>query len=321
MDALHSLSDALAQLAATARARLFHVPSSLGGRTALGFDGKYLLVPAVEASEAEELEILAPGGSGIKAQVRGFDTRRGLAVLELASPLPSTAWQAMEGLPALGSLVLAAAFPSPQGPEARLDAVRFAGGEGEEAYLQTDGPAFPGFSGGALVGPDGLLAGFIAVDRGGNRGWAMPAGQAKAAIASILERGFPGKAWLGVSTVPVDAPESFEALFGDDRRSALMVAGLETGGPAAKAGIMAGDILVSIGGQAVPDPANLRSALDAARPGRALPIGLIRGGARLELSATPSASPEGEGQGRHWGHGGRRDHGWGGMAWGFGRGR
>jgi S1-C subfamily serine protease len=313
MDTLQGLSDAIAQLAAQSRERLFHVPSPLGGRTAIGFDGKLLLVPAVEASEAEELDILAPGGSTARAVVRGFDAVRGFAVLELVQTIPSSAWKPMPGLPALGSLVLAAAYPSPQGPEARLDAVRFAGGEGDEAYIQTDGPAFPGFSGAALVAPDGLLAGFVAVDRPGNRGWALPASRAEALVAAILERGFPGRAWLGVSTVPVEAPEALAGAFGDGRKSALMVAGLEARGPAAVAGLMAGDILVSIGGLKVEDPGALRAALDAARPGKPLPVTLVRGGARMELSVTPSASREEgrRGRGHGWGHGGHGPRGWG----------
>ena len=84
MDDLHSLSDSISALARSAAARLFHVPSSLGGRTALGFDGKRLLVPAFDAEEGESLEILGPGGEKLSARVAGFDPKLSLAVLELA---------------------------------------------------------------------------------------------------------------------------------------------------------------------------------------------------------------------------------------------
>ena len=130
MDAFKSLSDSTSALAAAAGAKLFHVPSPLGGRTALGFDGKLLLVPASEASEGESLEILGPGGKKVDAKVKGFDPGLGLAVLELGQALPESSWKTAPGLPALGSLVLVAAYPSPEGPEVRLDSLRFAGGEG-----------------------------------------------------------------------------------------------------------------------------------------------------------------------------------------------
>jgi len=332
MDNLSSLSDSIAALAASAAARLFHVPSALGGRTALSFDGKRLLVPAFDAEEGETLEILGPGGKELSARVAGFDPRLSLAVLELGAELPSTAFVPMAGMPALGSLVVAVAFPSPQGPEARLDLIRFSGGEGDDAYIQTDGAHFPGFSGSALVAPDGKLAGFVAADRGGNRSWAIPASKAAELAVSIAERGFVGGAWLGLSTVPVEAPEPFAALFGDGRQEALMVAGLGPNGPAAAAGILAGDLLVSIDGKAVTSPEELRSVLDDAKPGAKLLLVLIRGGQRIEATVTGSGRPSGgRGDGMGWGGrggpwAGHHGHGhrfWrgGGMPWLFGPGR
>ncbi len=322
MDAFTSLSQSIAALGAAAAARLFHVPSPLGGRTALGFDGKILLVPAFEAAGGETLSILGPGGKELRATVKGFDARIGLAALELEEPLPATAWQVAEGPPALGSLLLTAAYPSPEGPELRLDLVRFVGGSGDEAYIQTDGASFPGFSGAALVAPDGKLAGFVASDRSGNRGWALPAARAAALAAKIAERGFPGRAWLGVSTVPVEAPRGYEALFGDGRKVALLVAGLEAGGPAAAAGILVGDLLVSVGGMTTASPGELRAALDTARPGEALAVKLLRSGAALSLEARPGRAPEEEGRrGRGRGHRAWPWGGCGGMPWGCGPGR
>jgi S1-C subfamily serine protease len=320
MDNLRSLSDSLADLAAEAAHKLFHVPSPIGGRTALGFDGRRLLVPAFEASEGESLEILAPGGKAVPAKVVGFEARLGLAVLELAEALPDTAWEAAKAAPRLGSLVLAAAYPSPQGPEARLDAVRFSGGEGEEAYIQTDGHRFPGFSGAALVDTEAKLAGFVLSDAQGNRGWAIPGARAAALAEEIAARGFPGRAWLGVSTLPIEAPAGYAERFGDGRESALIVAGLEGDGPAAKAGLLVGDLLVSIGGSPVADPAGLRAALDAAKPGTELRIVVLRGSEKKELVAVPASRKDedaGGGSERmrshgHWhGQGHGRGHGWG----------
>jgi S1-C subfamily serine protease len=324
MDALNSLSASVSALAASASAKVFHVPSPVGGRSAVSFDGSLLLVQAFDASEGEKLTVLAPGGAEVEASVVGFDARQGLAALRLVSPLPGTAWTALSPPPPLGSLLVVVAYPSPEGPEARLDVLRIAGGEGDQAYLQTAGSSFPGFSGAAMVEPGGALAGVVVSDRPGNRGWALPAARARELVAAIAERGFPGRAWLGISTVPVEAPDSFAELFGDDRESALVVAGLEEEGPAEAAGILVGDLLVSIGGVATPHPAALGEAIAAAKPGEALSIVVIRGGGRKELSATPKAV-----SGRGWrgprgpgGHGGRgHDHGRGPGSWRFGRGR
>ena len=322
MDSLKSLSDSVAALAAAASAKIFHVPSPMGGRTALGFDGKQLLVPAFEASKGETLAILAPGGTEVQATVTGFDPDLGLAVLELGNAIPESAWKAATGRPALGSLVLVAAFPSPEGPEVRLDALRLAGGEGDSAYLQTDGSPFPGFAGAALVDPEGALAGLLLEDRGGNHGWALPASRASALVAAIVSGMSSQKAWLGVSTVPIAAPPELAALFADGRASALLVAGVEADSPAAKAGIQVGDILASVGGRPLSDPADLMAALDAAKPGAELPILVLRSGEKKQLTAVPAARPRDggrseEGHGHH-GHG--HHHGGGPRGWWMGGG-
>jgi S1-C subfamily serine protease len=319
MDPLKSLSDSVAALASRAGAKLFHVPSSLGGRTALGFDGKLLLVPASEASEGESLSILAPGGKEVEAKVKGFDPELGLAVLELGQAMPETAWTPSPGLPALGSLVLVAAYPSPEGPEVRLDALRIAGGSGDDSYFQTDGSPFPGFAGSAVVDPEGSLAGFVLADRGGNRGWALPASRALALVAAIASGQTSTKAWLGVSTVPIAAPPELSGLFGDGRESALLVAGVEAGSPAAAAGIRVGDILASLGGRPLSEPADLLAALETAKPGAELPIVVLRSGEKKELSAIPEARSRAEGRhgGFHGHHGHHGHHG----PWWMGGGR
>jgi S1-C subfamily serine protease len=325
MDALKSLSDSLAQLASRAGAKLFHVPSPMGGRTALGFDGKLLLAPAFEAETGERLKLLAPGGAEVEAKVAGFDAELGLAALELEQALPETAWKAAPGLPLLGSLLLAAAYPSPEGPEVRLDVLRIAGGEGDEAYLQTDGAPFPGFAGAALVDTEGNLAGFVLEDRGGNRGWALPASRAAALVAAIASgKVASGGAWLGVSTVPIDPPKELAAAFGDGRSCALLVAGVEEGSPAAAAGLMAGDILVSLGGKPVPEPADLMAVLDEAKPGAELKVLVLRSGEKKELTAVPKARDRDTGgrghrHGHGHGHGRGWRMGWGGCGWTPGR--
>jgi S1-C subfamily serine protease len=276
----------------------------MGGRTALGFDGKLLLAPAFEASVGESLSILAPGGKEVEAKVAGFDPGLALAVLELSQPLPDSAWTAAQGLPALGALLLVAAYPSPEGPEVRLDALRFAGGKGEDEYLQTDGAPFPGFSGAALVDPEGSLAGFLLADRGGNRGWALPASRAASLVGAIVAGRTSSPAWLGISTVPIEAPPEMASAFGDDRSSALLVSGVEPGSPASTADLRVGDILVSLGDKMVAEPADLAAALASARVGADLAIVILRSGERKELVAVPTARSSSRAE-----HYGRPGHG------------
>ncbi|HUX38026.1 MAG TPA: S1C family serine protease [Rectinemataceae bacterium] len=287
-----TLSASISKLAAEAAGKLFHVPSSAGGRSALGFDGRRLLVPAFQAEKSEELEILAPGGSKVGAKVVGFDPALGLAVLELTQALPASAWTAAETMPALASLALSVAYPSEDGPEARLGLVRIAHGsvEGEDSYIQLDGASFPGFSGAAIVGAEGSLAGMIVADRSGNRGWALPAMRAKALVDAIVARGFPSRAWLGLSTLPVDLPESLREAAGGP--IGLLVTELAPKGPAQAAGLLPGDILVSAGGTRTEGPRSLRDALATSAEGERITLVILRGGLRMEIVALLAERPE-----------------------------
>lgn len=301
---LADLSASLAQLAAEASRRLFHVPSPLGGRSALSFDGSRLLVPAAAVDRDETVEVLGPGGARLSTKARGFDPRLGFAVLELDQPLPETAWKPGASMPALGSLALSLAFPSPEGPESALGGIRIARGapEAEDSYLQVDGPVFPGFAGGVLVGPEGELLGVIAAEGGGNRSWVLPALRARALVETLASRGFPPRAWLGLATLPLDVPTSLRKAAGG--AEALLVTELSEEGAAARAGLLPGDILLSLAGRRLESPESLRALLDEHRPGEELSLDLLRGGSPLELRLKLGEAPVNQGGGGHrapWG--------------------
>ncbi len=309
-----TLSASISALAAEASGRLFHVPSGAGGRSALGFDGRRLLVAAFQAEKSDELEILAPGGSKVGAKVVGFDPALGLAVLELDQALPASAWKAAATMPALASLALTVAYPSEDGPEARLGLVRIAHGpvDGEDSYIQLDGASFPGFSGAAIVGADGSLVGMIVSDRSGNRGWALPALRAKALIETIAARGFPSRAWLGLSPLPIELPDSLREAAGGP--TGLLVTELAPKGPAETGGLLPGDILLSAGGKRTDSPGALREALTEAIAGERIVLVLLRGGLRKEVGVLLAERPEAqeggsEGAHMHHHHGRHGHHG------------
>jgi len=290
---LSGFSASLAALAASAASKVFHVPSPAGGRSAIGFDGKRLLVPAIEADRGEEVTVIAPGGRLMTSKVVGFDPSAGFAVLELGETLAATAWTAASAMPALGSLALSVAHPSEDGPEARLGVVRIAHGAPSEdsAYIQVDGSSFPGFSGGAIVDVEGSMVGVIATDRGGNRGWALPALRAKALVDAIIAKGFPSAAWLGISTMPVDLPENLvKAAGGAD--SALLIVALEKDSPAFAAAIMPGDILLTVDGAAVDSLESLRKAIGRLAVGQTATLGLLRGGLRVDVETKAAERPD-----------------------------
>jgi S1-C subfamily serine protease len=92
--------------------------------------------------------------------------------------------------------------------------------------------------------------------------------------------------FLGVSSQPVLLPESLQTSAGVRQESALLVTGVATDGPAARSGLLVGDILVALDGQPIRRGEELAALLNAARVGRAVALQIVRGGAPLTLTAT-----------------------------------
>jgi S1-C subfamily serine protease len=138
--------------------------------------------------------------------------------------------------------------------------VRFVGGTTEwgrgvslEGFLQTDGGPFPGFTGAAVVDPAGSLVGFVTENRSGNGGFVVSAPDLARIVSVLLKSGTPKPAWLGVSTRPTGG-------------QGLVLLGIDSGSPADKAGWKTGDLLLSMAGEALQEPADLVRILASLEP-------------------------------------------------------
>lgn len=262
--------------------RLAHVGGpGVPGRTALVWADGVLVTLARQAREGESVPVVLPGGKAAEATVRAWDPRTGLVLLSVPG-LAAPAWN-LAGLPRAGALVLTVAFASPQGVEARLDLVRFVGGASDwargvslQALLQTDGGAFPGFTGGAVVDEQGSLVGFVAENRSGNGGFVIPSADLAAQVEKLLTSGTPRPAWLGVSTRPAGG-------------QGLSLVAVEPASPAEQAGWRAGDLLVLLSGTPLREPQDLVQVLAGLEPGSSVPARLLREGALIDLPVTPGA--------------------------------
>jgi Do/DeqQ family serine protease len=162
-------------------------------------------------------------------------------------------------------------------------------------YIQTDAAINPGNSGGALVDMDGDLIGvnsFIVSRSGGSAGvgFAIPA----AMVRRVVEAAAGGgnvlvRSWLGARTQPV-TPEIARSL-GLDTPQGALVADIWAGGPADRAGLKSGDIILSVNGRPTADPAAVSFAVGAARPGEVLSLGVQRGGGLITASLRAETPP------------------------------
>lgn len=276
---------------------------SLGSGFIISGDGEILTNNHVVA-DADEIIVTLADRRQLKAEVLGRDPASDLALLKIdASGLPTLEFGSSAELK-VGAWVLA--IGSPFGFEQTVTAGivsakrRALGSEQYVPYLQTDVAINPGNSGGPLFNLDGEVIGInsqIYSQTGGYMGlsFAVPADTAVAVISQLREFGKVRRGWLGVviQEVDRDLAESFKL----ERATGALVSRVEPGSPAAEAGLQAGDVILSVDGEAVLNSGALPPMVGQHAPGDRVKLGLIRDGKSLslkvtlrELDATPTAA-------------------------------
>jgi Do/DeqQ family serine protease len=162
-------------------------------------------------------------------------------------------------------------------------------------FIQTDAAINPGNSGGALVDMQGRLVGVntaIFSRSGGSQGigFAIPANMVRLVVDSALQGGSVRRPWLGASLGEV-TPEIANAV-GLDRASGALVSSVFDGGPAATAGLRAGDIIVSVDDREISDPNAFQYRFTTKGTAGQVTIEILRAGTRRKLSVALMTAPE-----------------------------
>ena len=157
--------------------------------------------------------------------------------------------------------------------------------------IQTDAALNPGNSGGPLVATNGDVIGInTAVIRGAQGiAFAVAANTARFVVSEIMRHGRVRRAFIGISADTVPLPRRAALAAGMATASALRVRGLERGGPAALAGIAAGDIIVSVDGSPVTGVDDLIRLLDGERIGKEVELRIVRSTATSTVVVRPAA--------------------------------
>ena len=273
--------------------------SSLGSGVIVSSNG-YILTNHHVVEAADEIEVALHDGKKLLAKVVGNDPETDLAVLRIdGENLPAMRFGSSEDL-RVGDVVLAIGNPFGVGQTVTSGIVSALGRTGLgintfENFIQTDAAINPGNSGGALIDAQGNLIGIntaIFSRSGGSIGigFAIPVSTAKMVLEQIVKTGSVTRGWIGVEVQEITTPiaESFNL---DDTRGAL-IAGVLRGGPADKAGVKPGDILVEVQGKPVADPSGMLNLVAALAPGQAARVKLKRQGRDVEASITVGRRPK-----------------------------
>ena len=272
--------------------------SSLGSAVIMTHDG-YLLTNNHVTTGADQIVVALKDGRETLARVIGSDPETDLAVLKIDLPnLPSIPLGRSDGI-RIGDVTLAIGNPFGVGQTVTMGIISATGRNQlglntYEDFIQTDAAINPGNSGGALVDAHGNLIGIntaIFSKSGGSQGigFAIPVKLALEVMQSITEHGQVIRGWLGIE-VQALTPELAES-FGLGSRSGVIVAGVYRDGPAQRAGLQPGDLILRMDDQAITDGRGAMNQVARARPGQEIGIEILRNGKPLTMTAEVGLRP------------------------------
>jgi S1-C subfamily serine protease len=146
-----------------------------------------------------------------------------------------------------------------------------------------------GFAGGAFVDLSGALVGVSTSTEIRGTSVVIPVSIAWQTAATVLEHGHLKRGYLGIAGQPVQLPEHQRAAIGRDE--GLLVMAVTTGGPAAAAGVVVGDVLLELDGRAIKSPEDLLDLLVGDLVGRQATLRLLRGGMATDVGVTIGERP------------------------------
>lgn len=293
MDALLSLSNDLAAAVERAVPAVVAVHARRLPSTGIHWRPGIVVTAEHTVRTAEDITVTMADGRSLPAVLAGRDPGTDLAVLRVADAGSAVATLGDDTALKVGHMVLALGY----GPRASWGVISALGprwrswrGGDIDRLVRLDLVLYPGFSGGPLVDAAGRVVGLNTSGLARETRLALPVTMVTRVADELLQKGHVSRGYLGLGMQPVRLPEPLRAQLGLGD-GALIVVMVEPSGPAARAGVLLGDVLVALDGEPVGDLEDVQARLGSDRVGAEVSAVVLRGGVRTELRITVGEQP------------------------------
>src|SRR6185312_4552765 len=247
--------------------------------------------------KAESVQVTTDDGKIHKAKVIGTDPRTDLALIKVeGGPFPYV--KLSDKAPRIGDWVIAVGNPFGLGGTVTAGIVsargRDIGASAYDDFIQIDAPVNKGNSGGPTFDTDGNVIGVntaIFSPSGGSVGiaFAIPSDTVSTVVAQLKEHGAVTRGWIGVQIQPVT--QDIADSLGLKKAEGALVAEPQTNSPAQKAGIEAGDVIISVDGKEVKDARDLAKRIGAMAPKASVKLTVLHKGSEKAVTLTLGELP------------------------------
>src|ERR1700733_4557512 len=239
----------------------------------------------------EEVTVILPSGKETTVSVTGRDPGTDIAILKLPTDTPAAALGADSGARP-GEIVLSIGRRGTEGLAATYGLISAIGGPWRtssggrvDRWFRLDLNPFPGFSGGPIINAGCEVLG-IATSGPGRSAAVVPAATVNRIVDQLVKHGRTVRGYIGIGVQPVAFPEDAWQKFGISSGRGLLIIAVAPDSAARESGLMLGDVIVAIDGNALQSGASLQSMLDGESVGKPVSLSVVRGGQLMKVVVT-----------------------------------